>query len=216
MIQAARMPYVRFETIAETVMDVEGMPHYKNKIMAYITSAGSKDTAVKDADEWIAQLGEKSRSRGEFDAAANEYDQWHVRFSKMLEAYKEGANMDMEGTPLRSCLAFSPAEIAQCENVKIFTVENLAVCNEEAITRMGMGGRTLKQKAEKIMETAGIAKITSAHAEKVEQENAELRKSIEELTKKFDAMIASTETKVEVGENIPKKRGPKPKPKVAE
>ncbi|MFA6904493.1 MAG: hypothetical protein WC236_15565 [Gallionellaceae bacterium] len=182
MIKAAQMPFVRFETEVETVRDEDGHTQYRNKIMAYITSAGSKDEVVKVADEWIAQLREKSQTRGAFDAAANEYDQWYDRFSKLLQNYKDGLGMDHDGTPLRACLAFTPAEVAQCEAVKIFTIDALAVCNEEAIGRMGMGGRTLKQKAQKILETGDGAKVA--------EENAALRLKVEELTEKVVQLTA--------------------------
>jgi hypothetical protein len=67
--------------------------------------------------------------------------------------------MATDGTPIRASLAFSPAEVAQCESVKIFTLEALAVCNEQAMNNMGMGGRTLKQKAEKILENFAGSKV---------------------------------------------------------
>ena len=198
MIQAARMPYVRFETEVETIKDAGGHNQYKNKIMAYITSAGSKDEVVKVADEWIAQLREKGQTRGPFDSAANEYEQWYERFSKLLQNYKDGKGLDHDGTPIRASLAFSPAEVAQCEEVKIFTLESLAVCSEEALSRMGMGGRVLKQKASKILETQEGGKLA--------EENAALKLKLEELTAKVERLTAL------VGEE-PKKRGPKPKEK---
>ena len=191
MIQSARMPYVRFDTEVVTSKDEQGHTVYGNKIMAYITSAGSKDELVKDADEWVNALREKSMTRGPFDSAANEYDAWYDRFSKMLQSYKDGNGMEHDGTPLRASLAFSPAEVAQCEAVKIFTLEALSICNEESISRMGMGGRALKQKAEKI--------LLNAEGAKVAEENAALRIKIDELTAKVEQLIA-------VG-NEPKKRG---------
>ena len=193
MIQAARMPYVRFETEVETIKDAEGHNQYKNKIMAYITSAGSKDEVVKVADEWIAQLREKGQTRGPFDSAANEYEQWYERFSKLLQNYKDGKGLDHDGTPIRASLAFSPAEVAQCEEVKIFTLESLAVCSEEALSRMGMGGRVLKQKAAKILESADSSKLA--------EENASLKLKLDELTAKVERMMAQS------GEVETKKRG---------
>ena len=195
MIQAARMPYVRFETEVETSKDAEGHNQYKNKIMAYITSAGSKDEVVKIAEEWIVQLREKGQTRGPFDSAANEYEQWYDRFSKLLQNYKDGKGLDHDGTPLRASLAFSPAELAQCEAVKIFTLEDLAVCTEEALGRMGMGGRVLKQKAAKILETADSSKLA--------EENVSLKLKLEELTAKVEQLMANTGSDT----SEPKKRG---------
>jgi len=199
MIQTAKLPYVRFETEVLTTKDKDGHNVYTNKIMAYITSAGSKDELVKDADEWVSQLLEKAQTRGAFDSASSEYEQWHDRFSKMLQKYKEGINLDHDGTPLRASMAFSPAEVAQCENVKIFSIEALAVCNEEAISRMGMGGRVLKQKAEKLLESNNNGKLA--------EENAALQLKIEELTQKVQRL---TDMVGQDKEDTPK-RGRKPK-----
>lgn len=196
MIQTAKLPYVRFETEVITSKDEDGHNEFKNKIMAYITSAGSKDEVVKDADEWVLQLRDKGMMRGPFDSAANEYEQWYDRFSKMLAAYKEGKGTDHDGTPIRASLAFSPAELAQCESVKIFTLEALAVCSEEAISRMGMGGRVLKQKAAKILETYDGSKLA--------EENVALKLKVDELTAKVEHLIALS--------GIPKKPG---RPKAA-
>lgn len=195
MIQSARMPYVRFDTEVVTSKDDQGHTVYGNKIMAYITSAGSKDELVKDADEWVNALREKSMTRGPFDSAANEYDAWYDRFSKMLQSYKDGNGMDHDGTPLRASLAFSPAEVAQCEAVKIFTLESLSVCNEESISRMGMGGRALKQKAEKI--------LLNSEGSKVAEENAALRIKIDELTAKVEQLASQ----LTVSGDETKKRG---------
>ena len=195
MIQAAKLPYVRFETEVSVTKDEDGHNQYKNVIMAHITPAGSKDEIVKLADEWIVQLMDKSQTRGPFDSAANEYEDWHKRFSKMLDSYKNGIDMATEGTPIRASLAFSPAEVAQCESVKIFTLEALAVCNEQAMNNMGMGGRTLKQKAEKILENFAGSKVA--------EENTALKSKLEAMQEQLDKLMANQPEKAE------KKRKPK-------
>jgi hypothetical protein len=197
MIQAARMPYVRFETEVVTTKDNDGHNQFSNKIMAYITSAGSKDEVVKVADEWIAQLLDKAQTRGAFDSAANEYTQWYERFSKLLQNYKNGLELDHDGTPIRASMAFSPAEVAQCESVKIFTLEALATCNEEAMSLMGMGGRALKQKAAQILEGNVNGRLA--------EENSALKVKIEELSKRVEQLSALVVEEKEV-----KKRGRKP------
>lgn len=193
MNNPAPMPFVRFETIVESTKDENGHNLYSNKIMAYVTSPGSRDETVKVAEEWINQLKEKGTTRGPFDSAANEYYLWHEKFSKMLQHYKDGNGLDHDGTPLRASLAFTPAEIAQCENVKIYTIEALSTCSEEALGRMGLGGRVLKNKATKILE--------SAENSKVAEENAALRLKVEELTAKIEHLASL------VGDEGQKKRG---------
>ncbi len=196
MLQSVRMPHVRFETAVLETKDKEGHNVFSNVYYVYITPAGGKDEVVKVADQWLKELQEKSHTRGPFDQAANEYTQWYERFSKGFEQYKAGQEMTTDGTPLRASMAFTKAEIAQAESVKIFSIEALATCNEEAIGRMGMNARTLKTKATKLIE--GMA------GGNVAQENEALRLQVSELTKKVDAMLAA-------GIPEPAKRGRKPK-----
>ena len=132
---------------------------------------------------------DKSQTRGPFDSAANEYEDWHKRFSKMLDSYKNGIDMATEGTPIRASLAFSPAEVAQCESVKIFTLEALSICNEQAMINMGMGGRTLKQKAEKILENFAGSKVA--------EENAALKAKVELMQEQLNKLLAGQPEKPE-------------------
>lgn len=183
MLQAVRLPFVRFETQVSESKDEQGHIVCKNVYYAHITPAGGKDEVVKVADEWLRDLMEKSRTRGPFDQAASEYTQWYERFSKMFEQYKAGEEMTIDGTPVRSCPAFTKAEIAQAEAVKLMSVEDLATCNEEAVSRMGMGGRNLKLKAAKFLEDKQSGNVAL--------ENEALRVKVADLEKKVEAMLAA-------------------------
>ncbi|MBN9410835.1 MAG: hypothetical protein J0H69_16940 [Burkholderiales bacterium] len=188
------MPHIRFETEVKETRDEDGHIMRKNVYFAHVTPAGGKDVVVKDAEQWLLELKEKAMVRGAFDQAAAEYEQWHAKVKAAFEQYKAGEEMTTEGTPLRASLAFTKAEIAQAESVKIFSIEDLAEANEEAISRMGMGGRGLKIKAQKLLETKGD----------VAQENAALRQKISDLEAKMERMLAD-------GFKEPAKRGRKPK-----
>lgn len=199
MLQQARLPHVRFQNEVRETKDKDGHTIYEDVIYAYITPAGGKDEVVKIAEEWIRDLKDKSMVRGPFDSAANEYTKWYEGFSEMLRRFKAGQEMQTTGTPLRASLAFTAAEIKQCESVKIFSIEDLASANEEALMRMGMGGRNLKTKAQKILETKDGGQLV--------QENEALRVRIKDLEDKVERMLAA---------GIPepterKKPGPKPK-----
>jgi hypothetical protein len=155
MLQQARLPYVRFETQVRERKDAQGHSVFDNIYYAHITPAGGKDEVVKVAEEWLEDLRNKASVRGPFDSAASEYDQWYTRFKQGFEQFKAGEELTCNGTPLRASMAFTKAEVAQAEAVKIFSIEDLAACNEEAIGRMGMNGRGLKMKAHKLLESAG-------------------------------------------------------------
>jgi hypothetical protein len=192
MLQAVRLPHVRFEDQVLETKDKEGHIQYKTVTYAYITPAGGKDEVVKVADEWVADLMNKSMTRGPFDSAANEYTKWYERFAEMLKRHRDGQEMTVDGTPLRASMAFTQAEVKQCESVKIFSVEDLACANEEGLMRLGMGGRNLKIKAQKLLE--------SKDGDKLAQENEALRVRLAELEEKVTQMVAA-------GVQEPKKRG---------
>lgn len=180
-MQQARMPYVVFETKPEAYKDENGVVNYKNVDYVTITPAGGKDTIYKNAQDWLNELKEKSYVRGPFDLNASHYTEWHEKFSKAYEAYRNGQNMVTDGTPLRACLAFTPAEIMQAESVRLRSLEDLAECNEEAISRMGAGARTLKLKAQKILESKQDSKLA--------EENSALRQKVDELETKINSLL---------------------------
>lgn len=183
MLQTVRLPFVRFDNQVRETKDAEGHTVYTDVTYAYITPAGGKDEVVKVADEWIKELRDKGQVRGPFDSAANEYTKWYEGFSEMLKRFRAGQEMTTTGTPLRGHMAFTKAEIAACEAVKVMSIEDLAVANEEAVMRMGMGGRNLKMKAQKLLETQGEAKLV--------QENEALRVRLADLEAKVERMVAA-------------------------
>lgn len=183
MIQQPKLPYVRFESEVKETRDAEGHIERSMVYMAHITPAGGKDEVVKNADEWLADLRRKGETRGPFDAAANEYGRWHEVFSKMFAQFKAGEEMTTSGTPLRACLAFMKTEVAACEAARIMSLEDLAGANEEALMRIGIGGRSLKDKAAKL--------LTSQADSKVIEENAALKAQVSALEARIDQFIAA-------------------------
>lgn len=183
MIQQPRLPYVQFRVEALEVKDEDGHITYKNKYWADVVPAGGKDIVVKDAEEWISQLRNKGETRGPFDANASEYRVWHEHFSKLFAQYKAGEEMTVSGTPLRAILAFTKAEIAQAEGVRIYSLENLAAANEEEMRNMGIGARAMKDKATQLLSSKG--------ANHLAEENSALRVKLEALEARIEDMVAA-------------------------
>lgn len=187
-IEEARRPHVRFETRAEHYVDAEGHSQYKNVYFAAVTPAGGngKDQLDVNAEDWLKGLQEKARNRGGIDSDL--YMSWHAHFSHMFDLYKQGQEMAVDGTPLRACLAFGPAQIAAAENVKIFSLEALAQASETEIAAIGMGGRDMKTKAEKMLQNLADSRVAEENAALRLQLSdqgtmiTELRKQIENLT----------------------------------
>ena len=200
MIQQPRLPYVQFRVEAQEVKDEGGHISFVNKYWADVVPAGGKDVVVKDAAEWIAELRRKCETRGPFDSNASEYRAWHEHFSKAFEQFKAGEEMTTTGTPLRALLAFTKAEIAQAESIRIYSLEDLAASNEEALRHMGIGARAMKDKAVQLLASRGenhqAEELAAAHAR------------IEQLEARIEQFIAA-------GGEL--KRGPKRKePEIAE
>jgi hypothetical protein len=183
MLQTIRFPYVRFESKVIERKDSAGHSVFDPVYYANITPAGGKDEVVKVAEEWLADLRHKGQTRGPFDQAAQEYEKWHEFFSKQFALFKAGEEMTFDGTPLRACPAFTKSETASAESIKIFTVEELSLANEESIQRMGMLGRPMKMKAAKYLEDKQSGNLA--------QENEALRLRITDLEEKVSEMLAA-------------------------
>jgi len=173
MLQQAPKPIATFRTEAVAFKDKDGITQYKNVHFVDVQQAGSKDSVTKIAPDWIADLANKATVKGDFDPQAEHYAEWHTYFKARYDAYVANLEMPMEGTPIKMCLSFSPAERAQCEHVKVFTLEQLAQCPEDVIQRLGMGGRVLKNKAAKMLESqagANLAEQVAALLLKVDEQ----------------------------------------------
>ena len=181
MLQQVRMPYVKFFTEVRETVDENGhilrVPEYR----AEVTPAGGKDTQIKVMSDWLPQLRNMSVSRGPVDTNAAEYEIWYEKISQAFEKYKKGEEVDYDGTPLRGSLAFTKVEIANCEAANVFTIEDLALASEESIQRIGMGGRNLKDRANKI--------VASQSSNDLAAENAALKLKVNEMDERIKELV---------------------------
>ena len=139
----ANPPYVRFETraVEKRKLVEEGGQVYSVDIdFALVTSHGSKDTVVKIVVDWFSQLKEEVR-QGRFPP------QWLETYEASYRAWKNDQELPVAGTALKNWPVATPAEIKNCSNFGIRAVEDLANANEELISRLGMGGRALCNRA---------------------------------------------------------------------
>jgi hypothetical protein len=192
LVQEARPPYVHFEyrPVEDRAASVAA-GHYVAKDVAYaiVTPAGSRDRHEKIAEEWLDNMADQVRQE-RLPA------EWLAHYRALYKAWKEGREAPENGTAIRNWPVASPAQVETLLNLRIRTVEDLATCNEEAITRMGMGGRALKQKAIDWLASAAsngksVEAITTLRAdfealrlkaENLEARNAELERKIIALT----------------------------------
>jgi hypothetical protein len=142
-ILTARPPYIRFERRAiekRKTVEEGGMPYYVDVDFALVTPHGSKDVLEKIVDEWFPRLAEECR-QGRFNNA------WLTAYKEAYHAWKNDQEPPLNGTSVKMWPVASPAEVQQLLAMRCLTVEDLAAANEEMLGRIGMGARSLKQRA---------------------------------------------------------------------
>jgi len=188
------MPHLTFERKAVDYKDEAGHNLSRDVYYVHIRQRGGKDEVTKIAEEWIEDLRVKAATRSDFDENAIQYNQWAEKARLIFEAFKKGEEAPMEGRRLRDLMAFSPAEVKNCEQVQLYTLEQLAQATEVAIGFLGPGARGLKLKAQKMIEEYESGKVAEENAalrlrlDELEQETIKLRKIVENQAMEFPQM----------------------------
>ncbi len=182
-IQKERPAYVTFVKRAVEDRDAtiaSGMYTPKDVDFVIITPPGSKDRIERNAEEWFVQMREQvaqQRLPREFLSLYKEaYEEW-----------KATGEVPVNGTYIKNVALFSPAQIEMLLQANLKTVEDLAVATEEAIARLGMGGRAMKKQAESYLASAKNG-APAAQLTALQLENEELRKSNEALAKQVEQL----------------------------
>jgi hypothetical protein len=139
----ARPPYVEFERVAEErrkSAEEGGTVYYVDVDYAKVTALGSKDTTVKSVGDWFPRLAEEAR-QGRYPQA------WLDHFKAKYAAWKTDQELPVNGIPIKTWPGASPAEVKILLALHVLTIEDLAAGNDELIGRIGMGGRSLQNRA---------------------------------------------------------------------
>lgn len=202
-----RPPYVRFEQrpIEDRQKTKEtGIVHYKDRIYALITPAGSKDVHEEIAEKWIQKQEENARN-GRIPPQHLDY------YKRAYKDYLEGVETPDDGIPIKHCPIFTAAQVKQILAVNVRTVEDLAQAPENVLERIGMGARPLQQKARNYLESGDQGKA----AQKIQELETALDKS-EKAREKQAAQIEEMADRLSVLEGqTKKKRGRPPKKEAA-
>ena len=197
------LPHIRFETRTEEDRNQSieaGRIIYKDVDWIIVTPHGARDSNEDRAVEWIAKKSESVR-QGVFDP------EMLKQIRKAYEAFKEGKELPVEGTPLAMLPhLFTPAEMANCKALNLFSLEALAQANEETIARLGMGGREMKNRALEAVKHSGDGSGSALKISALQQENSDLKdrmKDLENVIRDLQAQMADN----------PVRRGPGRPPK---
>lgn len=139
----ANPPYITFEVraIEKRLPATEGgTVYYEDVDYAIVTAHGGKDTVEKVVKDWFVYLKEQAR-QGRYPL------KWVEAFNLSYKAWKEDKELPVIGTPIKNWPVASPAEIKRLTGLGLRAVEDIATANEELIGRLGMGGRSLCQRA---------------------------------------------------------------------
>lgn len=195
MADEPRPPFVRFEVraIEDRAASIEqGCYVAKDIIFALITPAGSKDVIERVADEWIAANEELVKQ----DRMPST---WNAAFRRALEDFKEGRETPTEGSPITDWGALSPGQVNLLLNINVRTVEQLAEANEETVTRIGMGGRALKARAQAFLDSKDGGKV-AAELDDLRHKLAELAERDEKREAELKALRTENEALKKVKE----------------
>ena len=179
-------PYVTFEMRAvedRNASLADGAFRTKDVAFAIITPAGTRDRIEKVAEDWLRDLEEGVRQE-------RIPPTWLQAFRYRFKMWTEDHEVPDEGLPVTQWPAVSPAQVRLLQDMGIRSVEQLAEATEEAVMRMGMGGRALKAKAQAWLDSAsGTGKVAS-ELEKLRIENEALKARDAERDAKLQALEA--------------------------
>lgn len=183
-----RPAYVRFEVRPMEVKSEsikQGRYVAKDVDFAIITPPYTKDTIIFKVDEWFPKMAEDVRN-GRMPA------EWADNYRKAYDAWKSGQEIPLEGTPVKGWGLASPAQQETLLRLNIRTVEDVALMNDDALRRFGMGAMEMKNKAIAYLAQADSGKAAAKMAE-LESENSLLKANLESAMESVRAMSARME-----------------------
>lgn len=199
MSKEARAPYVVFETRAEEdrLSTIENGCYTSHDVdYAIITPPGSRDRIEKKVEEWFSQLADHKESARQGEPVRIP-ESWILQYETMYSSWKKGNEAPVNGTSIKMWPVLSPSQIKNLISVNIMTIEDLAGANEEALKRVGLGSRLLKQQAQAWMDSSTKTSLVAdellqlrSDNEAMLLKNKTLESNIKELTEQVSQLIA--------------------------
>lgn len=117
------------------------------------------------------------------------------RYRRQWEAFQQGQEQRGDGLPLEMWPAVSKSQVLELKHSKIFSVEQLANTADAVISTLGMGMRSLQNKAKLYVEKAeGMEPLMRLQAE-----NEKLKEEMEFLKKQFGELAEQNKQGVKKG-----------------
>jgi hypothetical protein len=194
-------PWVEFRRISEEnrQASIDSGSYVANDVdYAFITPAGSKDCVEKPVKSWFEQLKIQVEN-GRFPA------DWYESYKARYKQWVESGEIPVEGTSVKNWAVASPAQVEMLLKLHVRTVEQLAQANEEVISRLGMGGRNLvdKAKAYTTQQVGGVGKLAEENAhlkltlEQSKSVTSELQEQVKIMQAQLQALTANNHSDVQ-------------------
>ena len=184
-----RPPYVQFHEEPVEYRDsaeLGGAIKYRMVDMVEITPVGDKNKVVREVEQWLKYLDQQA-NLGRYNP------EWIDYFRRAYRAWKEKQEMPVNGTPIRAWPAVTAGEVKALEHANLRTVEDLAQAGNDALTRVGMGARSLQNRAKDwlaIQESGSASLVVQVDALKTA--NAELTSQIKVMSERLRAFEAAS------------------------
>ena len=190
--------YIKFVTEAKhLVKESERAGRYiaKDVEMVEVRQIGGTDSVKFEVEDWLKRTRQ--------DVAAGRLDESLAeRYEEMYRRWKNGQELPVEGTPIRTWPVISPAQAETCCAIGVRTVEELAELPDEGLRKLGMGGVTLKQKAKDWIVAGNDKGKVVQELAAMKQENAQLHATVETLVKQVDTLKAAMAVQPHPSESI--------------
>ena len=193
-----RPAYVRFERIAveDKVASVEaGRYVAKDVDMALITPPYSRDIFKIKVKDWFVQM-KQDVANGRMP------EEWAQQYKKAFDAWKNGQEIPLKGTPIKGWGVLSPAQQETLIRLNILTVEDLGAVTDEGIRAIGMGGVDLKNKANAWLAQMNDKGAATMKMADLEQKNAQLTGAVATLERQVKELLAVVKTQGSVAEGV--------------
>lgn len=169
----------------------EPTPVYKDEDWVIVRQHGSKDGTEFPAKQWLQQMQQASRDRPK-DMPPS----WVRMFNEIFAAWQKGESRDLPGFALKNWAGITPAEQKNCARIGLHSVEDVAAMTEECMRTFGLGGRTLKQKAEAFLD-ARRSNGAAQELQSLRSENGAQKELIEEMQAQMAEMRAQINSLVD-------------------
>jgi len=170
-----------------------GKAIYADVEYVHVTPPYSRDIYVQQADKWFS----KQKAGFKNGRIPKKFlDFW----DEVRNRWRAGLDAPVNGTDIKNWSAITPSQTKMLIEARIYSIEDLANAPEDALSRIGMGGIDLRNKAQAYIKTA-----TNGGA--LVLENAEQKKqiivlqgsvsSLEERVKLLTAQLEASKVSLE-------------------